>query len=119
MKKERKVDNMKTIIIYYPDEISAKGDEPEGGIYSNITREELTKEYGIKDENILYYIPLTVSGKTYQERKNDLEEKAKEYQGTNFYYCWSYGELATINTFFETNARRYGLIETFRENAII
>lgn len=108
------------IIIYYPDEISAEGDEPEGGIFRNITREELSKEYGIKDEHILYYIPLTVNGKTYQERKNNLEETAKEWQRSNYDFIdWSYGELATIQRFFEENARRYGLVETFRENAII
>lgn len=66
-----------------------------------------------------YVIPLTVSGRTYQERKNDLESKAIEYSnimGTLVNISWS--EYADITDFFERNGRRYGLLTDFRENCI-
>lgn len=62
-------------------------------------------------------IRLQVSGKTYAERKKDLEQKAIEYslnQAPGLY--WS--DLAILQTFFETNGRRYGLLKDFIENAI-
>lgn len=116
---------MKAIIIY--NEITEHGDNTgatgttekiEGGIYNNISYETAAAEVG--ENNILYYIPLTISGGSYQERKNNLEETAKEWQRSNYDYIdWSYGELATIQTFFEGNARRYGLLETFKTEGII
>lgn len=60
-----------------------------------------------------------IKGKTYQERKNNLEELAKEWQNNFASYSWSYGELATIQDYFYTNAKRYGLIKTFKENVIL
>lgn len=62
-------------------------------------------------------IPLIVSGKSYQERKKDLEQKAILYS----YYTapgLSYNELSILNEFFEVNGRRYGLLTEFKENAI-
>lgn len=107
---------MKAIIIF--DETIRE--EAESGIYNNITLEALTNEYRINPDCILYYIPLTISGGSYQERKNNLEETAKEWQRSNGDFIdWSYGELATIQSFFEVNARRYGLIETFKIEGII
>ena len=124
---------MQTIIIYYPDKDAKEQDATEGGIYTDIPIEDVINEINenqgaapevltrdfILDEMIVCYIPLKVSGKTYQERKNDLYNKAIEYQNTWFDFCgFSYGELATIQSFFETNGRRYGLLNEFRENAI-
>ncbi len=100
---------MKKIIVYMnPD----NNNEIDGGIFkSNLKFPGCLK--------ILYEIPLEVSGKTYQERKNDLEEKAKEWQGSNGeFISWSYGELATIQGFFERNGKRYGLLKEFKENCI-
>lgn len=110
---------MKAIIIYYPDDLAATNDNAEGGIYTNISFDDLITEYGIKEENVLLYIPMTISGKTYQDRKEDLRNKAIEWSNTQGEYgAWSYGELATISDFFEINGRRYGLLNEFRENAI-
>ena len=107
---------MKAIIIF--NEAIRK--EAESGIYNNISYEALINEYSIQPEHVLYYIPLTISGGSYQERKNSLEETAKEWQRSNYDFIdWSYGELATIQEFFETNARRYGLTETFKTEGII
>ena len=111
---------MKAIIIYtwHDEEINEEFNE--GGIYEGITREALTKKYNVKESEICCYIPLTVSGKTYAERKADLQDKAIEWSNNNgLGGDWSYGELATIQEFFETNGKRYGLLKEFRENAII
>lgn len=62
-------------------------------------------------------IQLNVSGRTYNERKKDLQQKAIEYllnQAPGLY--WS--DVAIIQDFFETCGRRYGLLKEFRENAI-
>ena len=107
---------MKAIIIFN----EAIQETAESGIYNNISFEALTDEYGIKAKDILYYIPLTIQGSSYEERKNNLTETAKEWQMSNTEFIdWSYSELATIQGFFEKGARRYGLIEEFHENGII
>ena len=89
-----------------------------GGIYKNISRKTAIRNIG--ESNLLYYIPLVVSGKNYQEKKDDLRNKAIEYQSTYYDFCnYSYGELSDIQTFFETNGRRYGLLNEFTTNGII
>lgn len=102
---------MKTIIIYQDNK------EIDGGIYQDISYKTAAAEIG--ENNILLYIPLTVSGNTYLDRKNDLREKAIEYQNSWYDFCgFSYGEIGDIQAFFENNGRRYGLLTEFRENAI-
>lgn len=59
-----------------------------------------------------------ISGKTYQERKNNLEELAKDWQYNFASLDWSYGELAEITNYFYENAKRYGLLKEFKENCI-
>ena len=124
---------MKTIIIYYPELDNFAENEIDGGIYENVTIEDVRNDIQENqgafprvpsieelDKQIICFIPLIVSGKTYQERKADLHNKAVEWSNTQGEYPrWSYGELAEIQGFFETNGKRYGLIEEFRENAII
>ena len=106
---------MKTIIIF--NEENNHLNEIVGGIYTGIDYKTAAAEIG--ENNILYFIPLTISGRTYNERKNDLRNKAIEYQNSWYDFCgFSYGELAIINDFFETNGRRYGLLTDFKENAI-
>lgn len=106
---------MKSIIIY--QEQDNRGVMYYGGIYTDITREQAAAEVG--ENNIVCYIPLAVLGRSYQERKNDLREKAIEYQNSWYDFCgFSYGELAIISDFFEKFGRRYGLLKEFRENAI-
>lgn len=102
---------MLAIIIYQDNK------EIDGGIYQDISYNTAAAEIG--ENNILLYIPLKVSGKTYQDRKENLRNKAIEWSNTQGEYgAWSYGELADIQTFFENNGRRYGLLNEFRENAI-
>ena len=110
---------MKAIIIYTWHDEEINEEFTEGGIYEGITREALTKKYNVKESEICCYIPLTVTGKTYAERKKDLKNKAIEWSYAGGLEAWSYGELATIQGFFETNGKRYGLLKEFRENAII
>ena len=124
---------MQAIIIYYPDKDAKEQDATEGGIYTDISIEDVINEISenqgtapevltrdfILDEMIVCYIPMTVSGRTYQELKNDIRNKAIEWSNNQGEYAaWSYGELADIQGFFETNGRRYGLLTEFRENAI-
>lgn len=124
---------MKTIIIYYPDKDAKEQDATEGGIYTDISIEDVINEINenqgaapevltrdfILDEMVVCYIPLKVSGKTYQERKNDLQNKAIEWSNTQGSYPrWSYSELGEIQDFFERNGKRYGLLKEFQENAI-
>ena len=59
-----------------------------------------------------------ISGKDYQERKANLVELAKEWQSHFSLFNWSYSELAEIEDWFYKNAKRYGLLEEFRENGI-
>lgn len=123
---------MKTIIIYYPELDNFDENEIDGGIYENVTIEDVRNDIQENqgaivryptieelDEHIICFIPLIVSGKSYQERKADLKEKAIEWSNSvGQYPKWSYGELAIIEGFFETNGRRYGLLKEFQENAI-
>lgn len=68
---------------------------------------------------IIAQIPLKVSGKTYQEKQEDLRQKAIEYQNTWSESNWSYGEIAKINDFFYKNGKRYGLLREFKGNGIL
>ena len=105
---------MKAIIIYCWSDESINECMFEGGIFEGVKLDQN------EAEEVAYFIPLTVTGKTYAERKNDLREKAIEYQSSWCDYCgFSYGELAEIQSFFEEQGKRYGLLNEFRENAII
>ena len=59
-----------------------------------------------------------ISGKTYQERKNNLEQLAITYLYDFVYLDWSCSELTEITDYFYKNAKRYGLLRTFHENGI-
>ena len=127
---------MKAIIIYYPELNNFSDEEIDGGIYNNITIDDVVNDieenqgaapcFGgmskeeIIEKHVICFIPLIVSGKTYAERKADLHNKAVEWSNTQGNYgAWSYGELAEVQEFFEKNGKRYGLLAEFRENAII
>ena len=71
--------------------------------------------------NILAVLELAISGKTYNERKEDAITKAIEFNNITCDYSinWSYSELATIQTYFENIGRHYGLLKEFKENCII
>lgn len=104
----------KAIIAYYAGTDKTSG---EWGIYSTAdTWKYMLEEIG---SDLILFIPLEVSGSNYTERKSNIRDKAIEYSIEAVKLPWSYGELATIQSFFEKNARRYGLIKEFREEGII
>lgn len=67
---------------------------------------------------IIAMILFKISGKTYAEKKESLKQVALTYQVSSPINL-SYGEIASINYFFEKNAKRYGLLKEFKENGII
>lgn len=113
---------MKAIIVH------RNADTIDNGIYLDVIErgEDLAirvkcfnREWIIKHREIIDYIPLTVCGKSYEEKRADLRDKAIEWSFASGAANWSYGELADIQEFFERNGKRYGLIREFRENCII
>ena len=68
---------------------------------------------------IIKSIPLKVYGYSYKEKKEDLRQKAIEYQDTFNYVSWSYEELTEIGEYFYKNGKRYGLLREFKENGIL
>lgn len=56
---------------------------------------------------------------TYQENKEKAREKAIEWQRDFENHNYSWGELAYYGAYFEKLAKRYGLVEEFKENGII
>lgn len=72
------------------------------------------------DTEILSTIDFSVHGKTYTDRKEDVREKAIDFQDLfSMGVSISWGELAEFGDFFETQGRRYGLLVEFRENGIL
>ena len=65
-----------------------------------------------------YVIPLQVHGKTYAEKKADLQAQAVDFSNVVGSMVMSWGESAYISDFFERNGRRYGLLREFQENGI-
>lgn len=66
------------------------------------------------------YFSLKVSGKTYNDRKQDLIEKAHIYQqAMSEYDGLSYGDFFALDDFFEDNGKRYGCMREFKDNGII
>lgn len=63
-------------------------------------------------------LDFTIRGKNYIEKKACLEEIAKDWQLNFSWLDWSYSELAEICEWFNKNAKRYGLLQVFKENAI-
>lgn len=69
--------------------------------------------------NVIGILDLKIKGNTYRERQASLEDIAIDWSNNFSQYGWSYGELAEISAWFYENAKRYGLIKVFEENAII
>ena len=67
---------------------------------------------------IIGMLDFKIQGKNYTEKKANLEDLAKEWQGQFASYNWSYGELATIGEYFNKNGKKYGLLREFKENCI-
>jgi len=55
----------------------------------------------------------------YLKGKNNARDEAVKWQAEFSEHDYSYGELAYFSNYFETKARRYGLVKEFRENGII
>ena len=56
---------------------------------------------------------------TYQKNKDKARNKAIEWQLDFGNHNYSWGELAYYSDYFEKLAKRYGLVEEFKENGII
>lgn len=105
---------MKAIITYYNNE---DRNEVLGGVYDNITYEQAVEEAGGK-HNLIDYIPLALSGVTYDDRKDILRNRAIEWSYASGLYEWSFYELVIVQEFFESYGRKYGLLREFHENGI-
>lgn len=55
----------------------------------------------------------------YQAKKAAIREAAQDWQRSFESCLWSYGEIAEWQARFERLARRFGLVQEFRENGII
>ena len=55
----------------------------------------------------------------YQKGKEKTRNEAIDWQSDFASHNYSYGELAYFSDYFETKARRYGLVREFKENGII
>jgi len=97
------IDNIEQYALYYDNSYGWDA-------FHEDTFSPLTKDLTI--------IILSIKGNSYQERKEYLRDLAITWQHEFSYLSWSYGELATIQDFFYTNGKRYGLIKEFKENAI-
>jgi hypothetical protein len=60
---------------------------------------------------------LEINGRTYAERRENLRDLAIDIQGADN-GGMSYCEWEILGNFFDKNARRYGLLNEFRENGI-
>ena len=87
------------------------------GIYYSY--EAYFKDTFCPDTRIIFTLDMSVSGRTYAERKADLQDKAIEYSNNmNEIYPISLGEINEIADFFSVNGKRYGLLTDFHENCI-
>ena len=55
----------------------------------------------------------------YQKGKEKTRNEAIDWQADFANHNYSYGELTYFSHYFETKARRYGLVKEFKENGII
>lgn len=66
---------------------------------------------------VLDFIPFTISGKTYKERKESARNLAIDFQ-LACDTCLYQSEWGVICNFFEKIGKRYGLLDEFKENWI-
>jgi len=102
---------------YYAAYIDAKGIE-HGMMFDNETINSYYNVTFSPDTKEVVLITFRVSGKTYQERKEDVRQKAIEFSNFNFPGLF-FSDMIWIENWFRKQAERYGLLEEFRENAII
>lgn len=75
-------------------------------------------EYALTGDEVLWALPLTTSGASYRERKENLRELAVSAMEAISEANYSYGELADIGDFFNRAGKNYGLLREFRENGV-
>ena len=104
--------------MFYGSYITESG-EIVGGFYSDY--EEWFKETFPPDTQVSVIIDLHVHGDTYEKRKDDVRNKAIDFQRLFGEYSvpMSWTELAMWGEYFEKQGRRYGLVAEFRENGIL
>ena len=77
----------------------------------------------IHQQHLKIFIRLKTSGgvvmNKYQKGKEKTRNEAIDWQADFANHNYSYGELAYFSDYFETKARRYGLVKEFKENGII
>ena len=67
---------------------------------------------------VIHTMDFVIHGKTYQERKANFEEIAKDFRAHDVGGLY-YSDYVILQDYFETNARRYGLLKELMENCII
>lgn len=84
--------------------------------------DEYNKDTFNPDCEKIALVEFRTHGKTYAERKQNLEDIAKEFlwavADSGASPSLSYGEWNTVSTWFENVGRRYGLLSEFRENGV-
>lgn len=76
-------------------------------------------EHTLTGDEVLWALPLQVSGKSYGERQENLRDLAIDaMNAVSEYGGFSYGELSDIQDFFFRAGARFGLLREFRENAV-
>lgn len=85
------------------------------GFYSATWNPDVAEKVVLVDKS--FVILGRLSGKTYAEKKEEVRQKAIDYQRIDEGGL-SYGELALICEYFETYGKRYGLLREFSENGI-
>lgn len=70
------------------------------------------------DTIISAVFPLRIHGRTYAEKRAHLRRLAIDIQSADLGGI-SYGELCDLQCFLIRSARKYGLIQEFKQNAII
>lgn len=97
--------------------------DPNGNPHTNIyySFEDFHRETFSPENEIIGLVEFRTHGKTYADRKESTRETAIMFQSidSDMSGGLSWGELADVSAWFETMAKRYGLVEEFRENGII
>lgn len=89
-----------------------------GTLYTNY-KDYLADTWNPEDASrVIFKMGFTIKGKTYQERKAAFIDIVKDFQ-SNIVGGLYWSEEVILQDYFETNARRYGLINELKENGII
>lgn len=87
-----------------------------GGIYYNL--DSWHRDTFYPGTEVIALFDLKAHGKTYAEKKTNVQDNAIEYSNTCGLIEMSYMELAIIQDYFRRYGKRYGLMAEFTENVI-